>query len=80
MAAAAMENISSESIPGFRNKANFHSRYDKLKNLLHDPSTAELLKNLSQVFQSERNNQVVFPYHESPYQLYIQVGIKERIL
>ena len=50
MAAATMEKISSESIPWFRNKSNFHSRYDKLKNLLNDPSPSELLKNLSQVF------------------------------
>lgn len=49
-AVAAMENISSEKIPYFRHKQNFHSRYDKLKNLLANPSPFELLKNLSQVF------------------------------
>ena len=49
-AVAAMESISSEKIPYLRNKQNFHSRYDKLKNLLGDPSPSELLKNLSQVF------------------------------
>ena len=48
--AATMERVSSESIPFLRNKSNFHSRYDKLKNLLNDPSSAELLKNLSQVY------------------------------
>lgn len=53
MAVAAMENISSEKIPYLRNKQNFHSRYDKLKNLLRDPSPSELLKNLSQVFTSK---------------------------
>lgn len=50
MAAAAMSAISSESIPVLKHKANFHSRYDKVKNLLSDPSPARLLKNLSQVF------------------------------
>lgn len=50
MAAATMEKVSSENIPWLRNKSNFHSRYDKLKNLLNDPSPSELLKNLSQVF------------------------------
>jgi asparagine synthase (glutamine-hydrolysing) len=50
MAAAAMEAISSQSIPYMRQKRNFHSRYDKLKNILNNPSTSELLKNLSQVF------------------------------
>jgi asparagine synthase (glutamine-hydrolysing) len=52
-AVAAMESISSEKIPYLRNHANFHSRYDKLKNLLNDPSPSELLKNLSQVFTSK---------------------------
>ncbi|GAA4728139.1 asparagine synthase (glutamine-hydrolyzing) [Flavisolibacter ginsenosidimutans] len=50
MAVAAMASVSSEKIPYLRNKQNFHSRYDKLKNLLNDPSPSELLKNLSQVF------------------------------
>lgn len=53
MAAAAMENISSEKIPYFRNTQNFHSRYHKLKNLLNDPSPSELLKNLSHVFTNK---------------------------
>jgi len=53
LAAASMENISSTSIPVLKNKPNFHSRYDKLKNLLRDPSTASLLKNLSQVFSDK---------------------------
>jgi asparagine synthase (glutamine-hydrolysing) len=53
MAAAAMESISSKSLPYLRNKRNFHSRYDKLKNLLNDPSTSQLLKNLSHVFSQK---------------------------
>jgi asparagine synthase (glutamine-hydrolysing) len=53
LAAATMDNVSSEKIPYFRNKYNFHSRYDKLKNLLNDPSPSQLLKNLTQVFTAE---------------------------
>ena len=53
VAVTAMENISSERIPFLRNQYNFHSRYDKLKNLLKDPSPSQLLKNLSQVFNSK---------------------------
>lgn len=49
----AMESISSDSIPFLRDQRNFHSRYDKLKNLLTDPSPAELLKNLTQVFNTK---------------------------
>jgi asparagine synthase (glutamine-hydrolysing) len=50
--ASAMGSISSQSIPILRNRVNFHSRYDKVRNLLLDPSEAELLKNLSQVFST----------------------------
>ena len=50
LAVSAMEAVSSEQIPYFKNKRNFHSRYDKLKNLLNDPSPAELMKNLNLVF------------------------------
>lgn len=53
MAAATMENISSEQIPYFRSKYNFHSRYNKLKNLLNDPSPSQLLKNLTRIFTNE---------------------------
>lgn len=48
--AGVMENVSSESIPYFNKQYNFHSRYQKVRNLLNDPSPAEMLKNLSQVF------------------------------
>lgn len=52
-AAASMGKVSSNSIPWFRNKSNFHSRYDKLRNLLNDPSAEALLKNLSHVFSDK---------------------------
>ncbi|MCU7551303.1 asparagine synthase (glutamine-hydrolyzing) [Chitinophagaceae bacterium LB-8] len=51
--AGVMENVSSESIPYFKNQNNFHSRYQKIRNLLNDPSPSEMLKNLSQVFTNE---------------------------
>ncbi len=53
LAAAAMENIPSQNIPYFRKRYNFHSRYDKLKNLLNNPSSFEILKSLTQVFSDE---------------------------
>ena len=67
MAALAMDNISSQHIPVLKNKRNFHSRYDKLKNLLHDPSTSELLKNLNHVF-SQKEIEAIFnqPVKELP--------------
>jgi asparagine synthase (glutamine-hydrolysing) len=59
LAAAAMEKVSSESIPFFREKRNFHSRYDKLKNLLNNPSTSELLKNLNHVFNDKEVRSII---------------------
>jgi asparagine synthase (glutamine-hydrolysing) len=53
MAAATMDAISSEHIPYLRHKYNFHSRYNKLKNLLRDPSPTEMLKNLSHVYSNK---------------------------
>lgn len=46
----AMSMVSSQHIPYFNDKPLFHRRYDKLKNLLVDPSTDQLLKSLSHVF------------------------------
>lgn len=53
LTAKAMGLVSSRSIPVLKNKPNFHSRYDKLKNLLNDPTPEQLLKNLSQVFTDD---------------------------
>ena len=54
-----MSAISSEHIPVLKNKANFHGRYNKLKNLLKDPSPAELLKNLNIVFLDKELKQLM---------------------
>jgi asparagine synthase (glutamine-hydrolysing) len=51
--AGVMEAVSSESIPYFNKQYNFHSRYQKLRNLLRDPSPFQMVKSLSQVFSSE---------------------------
>jgi asparagine synthase (glutamine-hydrolysing) len=56
--AMAMDSVSSERIPYLRNQRNFHSRYDKFKNLLNDPSPSALLKSLSQVFTDKEIHQL----------------------
>ena len=50
--AEVMEAVPSENIPYFNRQYNFHSRYQKLRNLLRDPSPYQMMKNLSQVFTS----------------------------
>jgi asparagine synthase (glutamine-hydrolysing) len=62
-----MENISSENIPYFNKQNNFHSRYQKIRNLLNDPSPDEMIKNLSQVFTpSEIGELFLEPVKELP--------------
>jgi len=74
--AAAMGVISSQSIPILRNSANFHSRYDKLRNLLRDPSEAELLKNLSQVFSIKEVKRFVCDQIDIPETLFDRSELK----
>lgn len=64
--ANSMDSVHSRSIPILRDRANFHNRYGKLKNLLRNPTEAELIKNLSQVCSSDdlamlMSNKPVFP-------------------
>lgn len=51
--AATMTAVRSQHIPYFNRKSNFHSRYDKFRNLLHDPSAEQLMKSLTQVFSND---------------------------
>jgi asparagine synthase (glutamine-hydrolysing) len=46
----AMHRVSADSIPIFRNKYNFHNRYEKLKSLLNDPSPKNMMLSLSKQF------------------------------
>lgn len=67
IAAGLMRSISSEKIPYLSKQANFHSRYQKVRNLLSNPSPAEMLKNLSQVFTDDDiRNLFVQPVQELP--------------
>jgi asparagine synthase (glutamine-hydrolysing) len=51
--AEVIQSVSSESIPYFNKQYNFHTRYEKLRNLLKDPSPLQMMKNLSQVFTND---------------------------
>jgi len=51
--AEVMEVVSSENIPYFNKQYNFHSRYQKLRNLLRDPSPFQIMKSLSQAFSRD---------------------------
>jgi len=45
-----MNQVSSKNIPFLKNRYNFHNRYNKLKNLLNDPSTENMMNSLSKQF------------------------------
>lgn len=49
-ASAAMNVVPADKIPILKNKYNFHNRYEKLKGILKDPSTENIMLNLSQQF------------------------------
>ena len=50
IAAGLMDYIPSNSLPILRNKYNFHNRYEKLKNILKDPSSERIMLSLSEQF------------------------------
>ncbi|MBL1280581.1 MAG: asparagine synthase (glutamine-hydrolyzing) [Fluviicola sp.] len=49
-----MKKVSSEKIPLLKNKYNFHNRYEKLKNVLYDPSNENIMLSLSQQFTNSQ--------------------------
>jgi asparagine synthase (glutamine-hydrolysing) len=49
-----MEFISADHIPVMRNKYNFHNRYEKLKSILKDPTSKNIMLSLSQQFDEKQ--------------------------
>jgi asparagine synthase (glutamine-hydrolysing) len=48
--ARSMQAVPASRIPYFSNRPNFYSRYQKLQNLLEDPSPEKMMLSLTQVF------------------------------
>lgn len=49
-----MNMLPSDKIPFFKHKYNFHNRYEKLKQLLRDPSSERIMLSLSQQFSDSQ--------------------------
>lgn len=64
-AAKVMELVPSERIPVMRNKYNFHNRYEKLKGILRNPSSEQIMLSLSQQFTHEQLKNVMVDPHFS---------------
>lgn len=54
-----MNLIPSGKIPVLRNKYNFHNRYEKLKQVLRNPSNTEIMLSLSQQFTDKQMQQIM---------------------
>ena len=54
--ASVMEKVPSERIPVLRNKYNFHNRYEKLKGILRNPSSQQIMLSLSQQYTDDQMN------------------------
>lgn len=52
--AGLMDVIPSEKIPVMRDKYNFHNRYEKLKGILKNPSSEQIMLSLSQQFTDKQ--------------------------
>ncbi len=59
IAAGMMDNIPSNALPFLRNKYNFHNRYEKLKNILKDPSSERIMLSLSEQFTDNQLNDLL---------------------
>ncbi|MBC7694117.1 MAG: asparagine synthase (glutamine-hydrolyzing) [Burkholderiales bacterium] len=59
LAVGVMNWIPAEKIPVMKNKYNFHNRYEKLKGLLNDPSSQNLMLNLSRQYDDEQLKDVL---------------------
>ena len=52
--AGIMDKIPSERIPVLKHKYNFHNRYEKLKNVLRNPSDRDIMLSLSQQYTDQQ--------------------------
>ncbi len=54
-----MNVVPSDKIPVLKNKYNFHNRYEKLKSLLNDPSSKNMMLSLSKQYKESQLKQLI---------------------
>jgi len=57
--AGIMDIVPSERIPVLKNKYNFHNRYEKLKGILRNPSSQQIMLSLSQQYTDEQMKSIM---------------------
>jgi len=61
---ATMNVVPADKIPILKSKYNFHNRYEKLKGILKDPSTENIMLNLSQQFTNSSLHKLMLTNYE----------------
>jgi asparagine synthase (glutamine-hydrolysing) len=74
--ASMMDLVAADHIPVFKNKYNFHNRYEKLKGLLKDPSHKNVMLSLSQQFNEKQLKELIFKKYESLETAYLSDSLK----
>lgn len=54
-----MNSVAADKIPVLKNKYNFYNRYEKLKGIINDPSSKNIMLNLSRQFDDEQLKKVL---------------------
>lgn len=72
-----MSKISSDKIPLLNKKYNFHNRYEKLKSLLKDPSSKNMMLSLSKQFGDNELTNLLAKKFIFPETLYLSNNLKE---
>jgi asparagine synthase (glutamine-hydrolysing) len=74
--AGMMDLVAANHIPVFKNKYNFHNRYEKLKGLLKDPSHKNVMLSLSQQFNEKQLKELILKKYESLETAYLSDSLK----
>ncbi len=72
-----MELVPSERIPVLKNKYNFHNRYEKLKGILRNPSSEQIMLSLSQQYTQNQLAEIIRYSVEELDSAYISEELKK---
>ncbi|MCO5260874.1 MAG: asparagine synthase (glutamine-hydrolyzing) [Crocinitomicaceae bacterium] len=75
--AKTMDIIPSEALPILKNKYNFHNRYEKLKGILQNPSSTQIMLSLSQQFTDNQVKNLMNFQTDLPTNLFMSNELKE---
>jgi asparagine synthase (glutamine-hydrolysing) len=77
LVSGGMKKISSDKIPVLKKSGHFHQRYQKIKNLLADPTPRNIMLNLSRQWSDEEIQTAVTHSFTPPSTLYLSDELKQ---